>query len=154
MTHRLMIAAILTLRNTTMTAHSTSPDPCSLLTVAQVSAALGVAVEAGKPIGSRACYWHETGGTSSKKVSLTLLTPQAFATGRSPLPGTEKPAVPGVGDDAYYKYFTAPEYDRIKAVDLDVKKGDSFFGVDVSGLALDEAKAKAKSLALAILTKL
>src|SRR5690242_6998977 len=89
-------------------------DPCSLLTPAQVSAALGVTVDAGKPLGTRACYWRAAGGTTGRKASLTIHSAQEFAMGKTPLRGTEKPAVSGIGDEAYYKYFAAPRYDRIK----------------------------------------
>ena len=68
--------------------------------------------------------------------------------------GAEKPAVSGVGDDAYYKYFAEPRYEKIKVVDLDVKKGNTAFGIEVGGFPIDEAKAKAKTLALEVLARM
>lgn len=129
-------------------------DACSYLTTAQVSTALGIAVTDGQALVPKVCVWRATDKQSAMKVSLTILTMDGFAIGKTPLQGTEKPPVSGVGDDAYYKYFAAPRYEKIKAVDLDVKKGSMAFGVDVSGFPVDDAKAKAKTLALEALAKM
>jgi hypothetical protein len=129
-------------------------DTCSFLTTAQVSQALGVQVGAGQPLADKLCTWTETGPARSKKVALTILAANGFAIGKGPLQGTEKPTVSGVGDEAYYKYFSAPRYEKIKVVDLDVKKGGTYFGVEVRGLPMDEAKAAAKTLALGVLAKM
>jgi hypothetical protein len=131
-----------------------APDTCSLLTTAQVSAAIGVAVADGKPLTSNVCIWRESGAQTGRKVTLTILTAQGFEMGKTPLAGTEKPSVSGVGDDAFYKYFTEPRYEKIKLVDLDVKKGDKTFGVEVAGFPVDEAKAKTKTLALLVLARI
>lgn len=131
-----------------------SSEPCSLVTVEQVSSALGVSMAAGKSPTSKGCLWEESGKKTGKRVFLNILTTQAFASGKTPVPGTEKPAVMGVGDEAYYKYFAQPRYDKIKVVDLDVKKGDTVLGIQVWGLPIEEAKAKAKILALEALSKL
>lgn len=129
-------------------------DACSYLTTAQVSAALGIAVSDGQAIVPKLCTWRATDKQSAKKVALTILTMDAFAIGKTPLQGTEKPAVSGVGDDAYYKYFAEPRYEKIKVVDLDVKKGGTAFGMEVGGFSVDDAKAKAKTLALEALAKM
>ena len=110
-----------------------SNGPCSLLTVEQVSSALGVSMAAGKSLTSKGCIWDESGKKTGKRVFLNILTIQAFASGKTPVPGTEKPEVMGVGDEAYYKYFAQPRYDKIKVVDLDVKKGDTVLGIQVVG---------------------
>ncbi len=94
------------------------------------------------------------GKKTGKKVALTMLTMQGFNIGKTPLAGTEKPAVSGVGDEAYYKYFVEPRYEKIKVVDLDVRKGSAVFGVEVGGYSIDDAKAKAKTLALEVLAKM
>jgi hypothetical protein len=133
---------------------SAAPDPCSLLTPAQVSAALGVTVGAGQSLGAAGCYWRGSGQAADKKVSISILTMQGFAIGKTPVPDTEKPPVSGIGDEAYYKYFAEPRYDKIKVVDLDVKKGNTAFGIGVSGFPVEESKAKAKTLALQVLPKL
>jgi len=131
-----------------------SNGPCSLLTVEQVSSALGVPMAAGKSPTSKGCLWDESGKKTGKRVFLNILTTQAFASGKTPASGTEKPEVMGVGDEAYYKYFAQPRYDKIKVLDLDVKKGDTVLGIQVWGLPIEEAKAKAKILALDALSKL
>ena len=131
-----------------------SKEPCSLLTVEQVSSALGVSMAAGKSISSKGCVWDEAGKKTGKRVFLNILTTQAFASGKTPVPETEKPPVMGVGDEAYYKYFSQPRYDKVKVVDLDVKKGDTVLGIQVWGLPIEDAKAKAKILALDALSKL
>lgn len=129
-------------------------DACSYLTTAQVSTALRIAVSDGRALVPKVCVWRATDKQSAQKASLTILTMDGFAVGKTPLQGTEKPAVSGVGDDAFYKYFAEPRYEKIKAVDLDVKKGGTAFGIDVSGFAVDDAKAKAKTLALEALAKM
>ena len=131
-----------------------SNGPCSFLTVEQVSTTLGVAMAAGKALTSKSCIWDESGKKTGKRVFVNILTAQAFAAGKTPVPGTEKPEVMGVGDEAYYKYFAPPKYDKIKVVDLDVKKGDTVLGIQVGGFPIEEAKAKAKILALDALSKL
>jgi hypothetical protein len=131
-----------------------SNEPCSLLTVEQVSSALGVSMAAGKPLSSKGCVWDEAGKKTGKRVFLNILTAQAFASGKTPVPETEKPAVTGLGDEAYYKYFAQPRYEKMKVVDLDVKKGATVLGIQVWGLPLEEAKAKAKLLTLDALSKL
>ena len=131
-----------------------SGEPCSLLTVEQVSSALGVSMATGKSISSKGCVWDEAGKKTGKRVFLNILTTQAFASGKTPVPETEKPAATGVGDEAYYKYFAPPKYDKIKVVDLDVKRGDTVLGIQVWGLSIEEAKAKVKILALEALSRL
>jgi len=129
-------------------------DACSFLTTAQVSAALGIAVSDGQAIVPKLCTWRATDKQSAKKVALTILTMDGFAIGKTPLQGTEKPPVSGVGDDAYYKYFAEPRYEKIKVVDLDVKKDNTAFGIEVAGFSIDDAKSKAKTLALEALAKM
>jgi len=154
----LITAAILTIVATfsvaTPTVARTRADVCSLLTDAQVSAALGVTVQPGRALASTSCMWRDANKNSAKKVTLTLLTSNMYAMGKTPLTGAEKPALSGVGDEAFYKYFDASRYERIKVVDLDVKKGDKMFGVSVSGLPVDDAKARAKTLAQEVLPKI
>ena len=151
-------AAILTIATTfavaTLSAAHAPGSACSLLTDAQVSAALGVTVQPGRALVATSCIWRDANANSSKKVTLTLLTANMYAMGKTPLAGTEKPALSGVGDDAFYKYFAAPRYERIKVVELDVKKGDTMFGVGVYGLPVDDAKVRAKTLAQEVLPKI
>jgi len=146
------VGGILTIQSSASA--SAFADACSFLTTAQVSTALGIAVSDGQAIAPKLCIWRATDKQSGKKVSLTILTMDGFAIGKTPLQGTEKPPVSGVGEDAYYKYFAEPRYEKIKAVDLDVKKGNTAFGIDVAGFSIDDAKAKTKTLALEALSKM
>jgi hypothetical protein len=79
-----------------------SADACSLLTQAQVSAALGAQVGAGvwvSPSLKGTCTWNAPG------VIVTLMTEgtDVFQSGKKP-PSTMMQIVPatGIGDDAYY----------------------------------------------------
>jgi hypothetical protein len=128
-------------------------DPCALLTMEQVNTTMGVSMTAKSPT-PMGCIWDETGKSTGKRVFVNILSATGFTTGRTALAGTEKPSVAGVGDEAYYKYFTQPRYDKIKVVDLDFKKGAAVIGIEVWGLPMEEAKAKAKSLALLVVGKL
>jgi hypothetical protein len=132
-------------------------DPCSLLTPAQVSAVLGVNVGEGQRMAPTLCEWSVSGqsGPGSKKVTVTLQNPQAFAYAKMPVGhGITKTPVSGIGDDAVYG--TTPNF----AATLTVKKGDVVFAVRVFGFpiaegkSLDEVQAKEKTLALEILSKL
>lgn len=131
-----------------------SIEPCSLLTVEQVSAAMGVSMGAGQSPVPEGCFWEESGKKTGRHVSLRFGTTKLFANARQPLPGTDKPALTGVGDEAYYSYFLQPKYDKLKIVDIHFKKGDAILAIELRGLPLEEAKAKAKSLALDALRKL
>jgi hypothetical protein len=128
-------------------------EPCALLTMEQVSATMGVSMTAASP-SPKGCIWDETSKKTGKRVFVNILSATGFTSGRTPLAGTEKPSIAGVGDDAYYKYFTQPRYDKIKVVDLDFKKGEAVIGIEVLGLPMEEAKAKAKTLALLAVGKL
>ncbi|HLW80887.1 MAG TPA: hypothetical protein VKS20_02480 [Candidatus Acidoferrales bacterium] len=137
-------------------------DACSLLTPAQVSAALGVPVGAAKQEGQFDCEWDQPGWTMVRGVRLLLhilgpvgtLTPaQRFNTIKMPLPvkGIIKTPLSGVGDDAVYiiRGASAPE--------LTVKKGNSVFQVRIQGFPRTQSnqiKAKEKTLAQDVLAKL
>lgn len=130
-------------------------DACSLLTPAQVGAALGVNVGAGKPLpgNSKLCHWGApvlmAKATTKKGVMLTLKDPMAFAYAKMPVGhGITKVPVSGIGDDAVYG--TTPGYPTV----LTVKKGDVVFVVHVNGFPDDQIKAKEKALALDVLAKL
>jgi hypothetical protein len=127
-------------------------DPCSLLTQAQVSAALGASVEPGHTLAPTICEWKPTGSANSKTVKLdvTILTPRAFEMTKTLVGGgITKTPVSGVGDEAVSG--TTPKLATV----LTVKKGDFVFSVHVFPFADgDEIKAKEKTLALQILAKL
>lgn len=92
---------------------------------------------------------------NQKKVTITLVTEQAFAYAKIPVGGpiTKVPAT-GIGDDAVFG-TTAKS-----ATTLTVRKGTFFFVVHVFGFpidqpkALDEVQAKERTPALEILSKL
>jgi hypothetical protein len=134
-------------------------DPCSLLTTAQVSTALGITVGAGKQSGQADCQWSQPGsGFGGKGILLEILGPMGnltavdrFNTVKNPLPirGITKEPVGGIGDDAVYI-----AYDTTR-ISLYVKKGSSVFRVQVTGLKeKEDAKAKEKALALDVLANL
>ena len=148
-----LVPAAMILTAGSRTSVSMAKDACSLLTQQQVSAALGITVEKGVD-SPRLCTWHGTGKDDGKQVALSILTANGFAMGKTAVPGVDKPAESGVGDEAYYKYFTGPEYEKIKMVDLDVKKGSAMFGVQVQGFPVGDAKGRAKALALEVLKSL
>jgi hypothetical protein len=72
--------------------------PCTLLTTAQVSSALGVSVGAGAPIATTGCAW-----TAPKfMTTLSLLDAGRWEQMKAPTPGMTKTPVAGLGDDAFY----------------------------------------------------
>ena len=122
---------------------------CELITQARVSAALGVPVDAGKPIARPGtCQWFGKG----KFATLTITLPKgdktpvdSFNAGKtSKLAGVTAEPVSGVGDDAYYIYFSGTTRAGVGIV---VKKGTSSFEIRVYGFPLDEGKTVGKSLA-------
>jgi hypothetical protein len=130
-------------------------DPCSLLTSAQVGAALGTQVGDGKHLASTVCEWTESQPGGRKKLDVTLLTESGFAAAKTPIGGIiMKTPVSGVGDDAV---FTTTG--KVSA-GLSVKKGGTMFTVRVLGVPLDQpqavndVQAKEKALALQIVSKL
>jgi len=135
-------------------------DACSLLTPAQVSAALGVPA-AGKALGPKACMWVQTGvkpGSPRRRVDVLILIMQGYTQGyavaKMPNAPTSATRVSGLGDDAYYLAMTS----RHQAMELRVKKGNVAFAIRVhrSGtpFTTDQIKAKEKALAQEILAKL
>jgi hypothetical protein len=124
----------------------TPPAPCALLTVDEVSAALGAKVSAGDPIATTGCSW-------SVKVPHTIVTVSlwpgdSFAGMKVPLANITKSPVSGVGDDAVLA--TVANF-----VSLSVKKGDVVFIVKVYGVPDPNKQASIeKTLALDVLGRL
>ena len=124
-----------------------APEPCKLLSQAQVSAALGVTVGAGEPIGTKGCSW--TSNKPHEIVTLSLWPPAQWDRLKaSPLPGTASIPAPGLGDDAFYT--TVAQYTV-----LYVKKGQTVYLFKVYGVQ-DKAKQMSaeKKLAQDALAKL
>jgi hypothetical protein len=139
-------------------AHGEPPDPCSLLTAAQVGSVLGVQVSEGHRIVPKLCEWAAPAqpGTSTKKLTVTYETAQGFAYAKMPVGarGITKVPVSGMGDDAVLG--TTPKI----ATTLTVKKGDLYFSVHIWGFPLvqtqdlEKVQAMEKTLAHEILAKL
>ncbi len=129
---------------------------CALLTQAQIEAATGTAVGAGSPIAApTSCQWAGKG----KIVTLTINRPRAgktpldqFNEGKTKkLAGVTTEPAGGVGDDAYYVYFSGTTR---AGCGLVVKKGGSVFEVRVYGFDLSQAKTVAKTLAANAVSRL
>ena len=124
-----------------------APAPCTLLTQAQVSAALGVAFGPAEPIGTKGCSW--TSEKPHEIVTLSLWPPAEWDRIKaSSVPGTTNTPVSGLGDDAFYT--TVAQY-----VVLYVKKGQTVYLFKVYGVQ-DKAKQMSaeKTLAQDALAKL
>lgn len=136
------------------TAYAYPPaNACSLLTPAEVSAVLGMAVGTGTPFptNSKLCQWGTVSldGRAGKGVTLNLQDVAAFAYAKMPLGhGITKVPVSGIGDDAVYG--TTPGWPTV----LTVKKGQVVFTLHVSGFPDEQLKTKEKTLALNVLAKL
>ena len=131
-------------------------EACTLLTQAQVSAALELPVDAGTPIGRpSSCQWTGKG----RFATLTITQPRggkspidSFNAGKaSTMPGITVEPVSGVGDDAYYVYFSNTTRAGLGLV---VKKGSSAFEIRVYGLDIDKAKLVAKTLCQTVAAKI
>ncbi len=138
-------------------------DACSLLTKAEVSAAVGVPVAEGShmtPTYLKSCTWSPAGGSAKglRTVVLSLDPAESFAMAKSMLQAvvnsprnkgsiTMTPA-PGIGDDAYYS--STGSYSK-----LIVKKRDAAFQVVVySDAPIGKKQAMEKALAFQVLSKL
>jgi hypothetical protein len=129
-------------------------DACSLLTQAQIGAALSVSVGAGSyltPTFKKTCTWNATGGstTGAKYVTLMLQSPDAYQAGKqAPVKTIVVTPASGVGDDAYYLAVGSN-------VGLIVKKGNVAFKVAVYGdLPMEKKQAMEKTLAQQVVSKL
>jgi hypothetical protein len=132
-------------------------DACTLLTPAQVGAAIGVSVADGKhvtPTYVKTCTWTASGSSKVKLVTLFLQTAAAYDGGKqmasqmaSVGKGTAmKPA--SVGEDGYY--FVAGDQ-----AGLLVKKGSISFKVAVyATLPVGNKEAMELNLAKEVLAKL
>lgn len=124
-------------------------DACSLVTAAQVSAALGVPIGAGErivPSSPKLCGFGGAG--AAKRVVTAIITPDMFDHEKHPLQGIKEEQLSGVGDDAHY--MTTPGF----GTGLSVKKGSFAFKVRVYGFPVEQVEQKEKTLAQEILAKL
>jgi hypothetical protein len=125
-------------------------DACTLLTAAQVTAAVGVTVAEGQhvtPTFVKTCTWSPSGSSDVKSVTLNLQTAATYDGGKRMAVQMAAASTGGavqaasVGEDAYY--FVAGDQ-----VGLLVKKGGSSFKVAVYA-TLPVEKKEALELALA-----
>ena len=125
-------------------------SPCSLLTSAQVTAAVGVSVGAAQPIANTGCSW------SAPHMIVTLSLWDGSAGGwskmKAPLPGMSKDSVSGLGDDAILS--TLGPADGKQFATLSVKKGNTAYLFKVYGPTLAEQISMEKTLAGNVLAKL
>ncbi|MGH7523259.1 MAG: hypothetical protein ACREK8_03045 [Gemmatimonadales bacterium] len=126
-------AAVLAI-GTAPRAHASSlVDPCSLLTTAQVSSAIGGQAQAGKPIYATGCSWSSTAPKAMVTISFDkLATFDSLKAASSPV--VQKTMVSGIGDDAFYKTMGP-------MITLTVKKGGTYFVMRVYGIS-DPAKVR------------
>jgi len=132
-----------------------SGEACTLIAQTQVSAALEIPVNPGTPIGSPStCQWIGKG----RFATLTIMQPLAgkspidrFNAGKtSKVPGITVEPVSGVGDEAFYVYFSG----TTRALGLVVRKGSAAFEIRVYGFEIDKAKSVAKTLCQTVAGKI
>jgi hypothetical protein len=132
-------------------ARAAPPDPCSLLTQAEVSAALGVSVGAGKATG-KICRWAGPAGRpgQSPALVLTMQDAKAFDFAKSPSKSANllKTPVASIGDDAVFNTIGPV------TATLTVKKGETYFEVHVYGFPVDQTKTMETALAKQVVEKL
>ena len=131
-------------------------EACTLITQTQVSEALEVPVGAGTPIASPStCQWTGKGRFATLTITQPLAGKSAvdrFNAGKtSNLPGIIKEPVSGVGDEAYYVYFSNTTRAGLGLV---VKKGSSAFEIRVYGFDVDKAKSVTKTLCQTVAGKI
>ena len=131
-------------------------EACTLIAQSQVSAALELPVDPGTPIGRPStCQWTGKG----RFATLTITEPLAgkspvdrFNAGKtSTMPGVTMEPLNGVGDDAYYVYFSNT---RRAGLGLVVKKGSSVFEIRIYGFDIEKAKSVAKTLCQSVAGKM
>jgi hypothetical protein len=131
------------------TAAAQAPAPCSLLTSAQVTAAVGVSVGAAQPIANTGCSW--TGPHMVVSVSLWDGSANGWGKIKMPLPGVTKTSVSGLGDDALFSILGPADK---QFVTLSVKKGNTAYLFKVYGPTVTEQMTMEKTLAGNALAKL
>jgi hypothetical protein len=115
--------------------------PCSLLTSAQVTAAVGVSVGAAQPIANTGCSWT----APHMIVTLSLWDGSKWDQMKTPVPGMNRTAVSGLGDDAFYTTM-GPASGKQMAT-LSVKKGSAAYLIKVYGPNVTDQMSMEKTLA-------
>jgi len=122
--------------------------PCSLLTSAQVTAAVGVSVGAAQPIATTGCSWT----APHMIVTLSLWDGSKWDQMKTPVPGMNRTAVSGLGDDAFYTTI-GPASGKQTAT-LSVKKGTTAYLIKVYGPNVTDEMSMEKALAGNVLANL
>jgi len=122
--------------------------PCSLLTSAQVTAAVGVSVGAAQPIATTGCSWT----APHIIVTLSLWDGSKWDQMKTPVPGMNRTAVSGLGDDAFYTTM-GPASGKQTAT-LTVKKGSTAYLIKVYGPNVTDQMSMEKALAGNVLANL
>jgi len=147
-----LIAAIVFAQLTQPVRAAAPDDACAILTSAQVSAAVGIAVADGtyvSPTFKKTCTWvvHDSAG-ATRFVTLYLEGVEQYAGGKGGLSAAYMTPVSGIGDDAYYLGSGSTE-------GLFVKKGQRAFKLAVyTTLPLEKKRDMEKALAQQVLAKL
>jgi len=130
-------------------------DACALLSSAQVSSAVGVAIGAGTyvtPTFKKTCTWQASSPTpgGANTITLNISSQIGFDAGKRAAiagAGTAKVTPAGVGDDSYFLEIGTQ-------AGLMVKKGAVFLKFEVYGGGLAKEEAIEKALAQQVLPKL
>jgi len=146
-----IVAAVFALQ--TQSANAAAPDDaCALLTTAQVSAAVGVAVGDGTyvtPTFKKTCTWMPSDSASGiRAITLNLQSPERFEGGKGGVNVIALTPASGIGDDAYYLGAGSTE-------GLFFRKGEHAFKIAVyTTQPLDKKRAMETALAKQVLAKL
>jgi hypothetical protein len=122
--------------------------PCSLLTSAQVTAAVGVNVGAAQPIANTGCSWT----APHMIVTVSLWDGSKWDRMKTPLPGTSRTEVAGLGDDAFYTTLGSASGKQIAT--LSVKKRSTAYLIKVYGPNVMDQMSMEKTLAGNVLANL
>lgn len=118
-----------------------APAPCSLLTSAQITAAVGVNVGAAQPIANTGCSW----SAPHMIVTVSLWDGNKWDQMKTPVPGMSRTPISGLGDDAFYTTLGPASGKQIAT--LSVKKGSTAYLIKVYGPSVTDQMSMEKTLA-------
>ena len=152
--HRhLSLAASILFAATPLAALADVVNPCSLLTTAQVTAAIGTPMQAGTP-GPTNCTWRAQKGSSNVSIAVRSADIYAPMKSEAQFHGWMMP-VTGLGDGAFF--FADPKASLLYVLKGSVTLKDShtmLIAVQVAGFTTEQTQAAEKALAAQALTKL
>ena len=122
--------------------------PCSLLTSAQVTAAVRVSVGAAQPIANTGCSW----SGPHMIVTVSLSDASKWDQMKTPRPGMNRTAVSGLGDDAFFTTLGAAP--GKETATLSLKKGGTAYLIKVYGGTVSDQMSMEKTLAGNVLANL